>query len=250
MNATASPLPAALTRWHCLPLSPDVTVATACTRPTLPPATEARVEAIWQRAVRERPALFNGRVFCTDRVTPDRIEGHWTEYRRALAQLREPGIFAQRPLHQLAVCGALYCPDGLVLARRAPFSLYLGGFWQSPPAGTVEARTGQDTVNLPEQLRAEAQEELGLIGTDLEVGAPLVAVTHPDTHVVDIGLCLRTPLTFPEIITRWKENANREYDRLMVLTPRQMRDPAAWPQVLPTTLRLVEAMWKSPPRGM
>jgi hypothetical protein len=47
-------------------------------------ALENTVEHHWQTAL-GRHRLFDGRVVCADRITPSRIDGHWSEYRRNVA---------------------------------------------------------------------------------------------------------------------------------------------------------------------
>ncbi|NHN88212.1 phosphohydrolase [Acetobacter conturbans] len=240
-------LPSDLTDWRSVSLSPHLSVVVTQNRPVLAAETEARIDAIWTRARAARPRLFNGRIFCADQIAPDRITGHWTEYRLALAQMTEPLIFGERPLHQLAVCGLLRCADGLILARRNPASLYLGGFWQSPPAGTVEARTednqvSHNQVSLAAQILAEAEEELGLSPSELTVGVPRLAVIHGRTRIVDVGVPLITPLSFTAVHERWASHANREYDRLE-LVPDPMK--AAWSRrddILPTTRLLLDML--------
>ncbi|GBR00936.1 hypothetical protein AOE01nite_28470 [Acetobacter oeni] len=224
--------------WTEMKLLPGLTVVTGAAGPAFSDAVEARVTAIWDEAKAARPELFNGRIFSADRLMPGRIGGHWTDYRHALAQMRDPLIFGDRPLRQLAVCGALRCADGFVMARRAASSLYLGGFWQSPPAGTVEARDGDDSVCLADQIAAEAEEELGLTREDLEIGEPLLAVTHTGTHIVDIGIPLRTPLSGDEVRERVSARGNGEYDRIAVISDAERRDWEGRRDVLPTTRKL------------
>ncbi|NHO31222.1 phosphohydrolase [Acetobacter fallax] len=228
--------------WSCMALSPDLIVVSSGEPRLFSAGIEARVDTIWAGAKAARPALFNGRVFCADRVTPERIEGHWTDYRHALAQIEDPLIFGDRPLRQLAVCGGLRCSGGFVIARRAPLSLYLGGFWQSPPAGTVESRDGCDDISLADQIAAEAGEEIGLTRDELEIGHPLIAVTHMATQIVDIGIPLTTRLSFDEIRRRWSTKGNREYDQLALIAD---GESSAWrgrEDILPTTRRLFEVL--------
>ncbi|AQS84840.1 MAG: phosphohydrolase [Acetobacter aceti] len=225
--------------WRCEELQPDVRLIVNESEPELTPDVERHVQAIWDKARALRPKLFNGRIFCMDRIAPDRIEGHWTEYRRALAQMAEPTIFGDTPLHQLAVCGLLRCADGVVLGRRHPSSLYLGGFWQSPPAGTVEMRKEAQSFSLADQILAEAEEEVGLTHHDVSVSAPRLAVTHSRTAIVDIGVPLTTPLSFTAVQDRWMSHANREYDRLTVISDDQIEDWRLREDVLPTTRALL-----------
>lgn len=221
--------------WRCEQLHPDVRLLVHKSEPVLTPDVEQRVQAIWDDSCTLRPGLFNGRIFCMERITPDCIEGYWTEYRRALAQIADPTIFGETPLHQLAVCGLLRCADGVVLARRHPASLYLGGFWQSPPAGTVEMREEGQMLSLANQLLAETEEELGLMACDVSIGPPRLAVIHARTAIVDIGISLTTPLSFAALREKWKAGGNREYDQLTVISDDQLGNWCRREDVIPTT---------------
>lgn len=176
------------------------------------------VAAIWSMECARHPALFNGRVFSADRITLSLITGHWTEYRRVLAQIRRPTLFARLNIRPLAVNGLLECADGLILGRRQARAVYLPACWQAAPAGNVEART-EDDVELADQLFAELQEELGLPPEAIELIRPVAAIEHADTHVVDVGFLLRTALTFVEIDARRRRQGNDEYDLLRVVPP-------------------------------
>lgn len=203
--------------WTAMVLRPDVAVVVAGVMPELPDSLAAEVDAIWNAEQRRHPSLFNGRVFCADDVAANRITGHWTEYRRLLAQVRQPLLF-HRPLRALAVNGLLECPDGLVFGRRSATALHLPGCWQAAPAGSVEARQGDD-VDLADQLYAELVEELGLGAGDIDFARPVVAMEHAGTHIVDVGFLLRTPLSFATIETLHREAGNREYEALVVVGP-------------------------------
>ncbi len=185
----------------------------------LPPDLEARIAWLWIAERAERPGLFNGRVFCADRIAPDRIEGHWTEYRRVLAQLRHPELFDRLRIRALAVNGLIECADGLILGRRHAKAIYLPGFWQSPPAGNVEMRNGLESIDLTGQLLAELDEELGLQPVEVEGIRAVAAIEHADTHVVDVGYLLRTPLPFASIEARRSTAGNDEYDALRLVAP-------------------------------
>ena len=187
--------------------------------PELPPDLEQEVASIWATERALRPDLFNGRVFCADRIAPDRIAGHWTEYRRVLAQMRRPALFDRFGIRALAVNGLIECLDGLVLGRRQPGAVYLPGFWQAPPAGNVEMRNGVTTIDLASQLLAELHEELGLQPAEAQDIRAVAAIEHAGTHVVDVGFLLRTPLSFTEMEARRVLAGNGEYDALRVVAP-------------------------------
>ncbi len=166
----------------------------------------------------------------------------WGEFRRVLAQVGRPGMFRDRPLRQLAVCGLIRCADGIVMGRRRPGSLYLGGYWQMPPAGTVESRAGDDNVDLAAQILAEAEEELGLSREVLKVGDVMFAVEHAVTHIVDIALHLETHLCFADVEQAWRRTGNREYDRLDRILPDEMQKWKLRSDLVPTARFMLDVV--------
>ncbi len=183
--------------------------------PALPPQLDAVVGAYWEVALRTRP-LFNGPVFCADRLTPDCIFGHWTEYRRLLAQIAEPGLFSQLGVRALAVCGAVCTPDGVVVARREPRSVYQPGMWQLPPAGSVDqAAAVPGGADWRTALLQELDEELGLTEADTTRLRPLCLVQHP-SGVLDLGVQIDTVLGVSDIKAAQAGARHQEYDRVLV----------------------------------
>ena len=229
--------------WRSVALRADVALVARGAMAELPPDLEARVASCWTAEQARRPGLFNGRVFCADRIAPDRIEGHWTEYRRVVAQLRHPELFDRLRIRGLAVNGLLECADGLVLGRRQADAIYLPGFWQAPPAGAVEARTGLET-DLATQLMAELEEELGLQPVEVEDVRAVAAIEHADSHVVDVGFLLRTALSFASIEALRAATGNDEYDALRIVPPDDVARvlSADEPMLLPSA-RILMRCW-------
>lgn len=176
---------------------------------------ENEVKTIWDKKKLQFPKLFNGRVFNVERLTPFAINGYWTEYKYVLAQTEKPDLYPELSIRSLAVIGLIQCPQGFVLGKRTVKSVYLAGYWQSPPAGTVESRDGKDDVDLLTQLYAEAEEELGLHQSSLFNPRIISATEHTDTHIIDIGILLETKLYFQNIHDIWLKNNNPEYDALL-----------------------------------
>src|ERR1700733_13030434 len=89
-------------------VDPTVQVRVVRPMPALDATLDATVEQLW-RAAAQRVAeggagtLFNGRVFSADRITPTEITGHVTEFRRIVAQMEHPDLFAALGLRPLAV---------------------------------------------------------------------------------------------------------------------------------------------------
>ncbi len=171
--------------------------------------------AHWAAALQTRP-LFNGQVFCADRITPTVIEGHWTEYRRLLAQITDPALFPVLQVRALAVCGALCSPDGVVAARREPGSVYQPGLWQLPPAGSVDGgAASEDGADWRVALLTELDEELGLGSADVHRLRPLCLVQHP-SGVLDLGVQMNTPLGASAIRASHRTAQHREYDQVLI----------------------------------
>ncbi|MBP7228572.1 MAG: A/G-specific adenine glycosylase [Longilinea sp.] len=88
-------------------------------------------------------------------------------------QLQRPVLPQRKPVPHLTVTAAVIERAGRVLIARRPPEGLLGSLWEFP-GGTVEV--GE---SLPDCLRRELQEELGVI---VEVGDPLGVYHHAYTH--------------------------------------------------------------------
>ncbi|HYZ64068.1 MAG TPA: hypothetical protein VE650_16590 [Acetobacteraceae bacterium] len=201
--------------WPVLDVSPDLRLCVTRDMPALDPALDAEVERLWTRARAARP-LFNGQVFCADRITPERIDGHWTEYRRAVAQMVDPALKDALRIRSLAVCGALCGPDGVLAGLRDTNAVYQAGEWQLPPAGSVDSGAAEPGgASWRRALLAELEEELG-IGADRVTGLrPLCLVHHP-SGVLDLGIRIDTDLGGAEILAAHRDSGNAEYERLLI----------------------------------
>ncbi len=202
----------------------DLVVRIGRAMPELPPATDQEVERLWQAASRRVAAggaerLFNGRVFSADTITPRLIIGHMTEYRRIVAQMEQPELFADLAVRPLAVCGVLRCAGGVVVGRRHSAAIYQAGMWQLPPAGSVDAGAVNDdgVADLRRQLLSELQEELGLAPDTVGEPRPLCIVEHPGSHVSDVGLVLATDLTAEAVLAAHRADGNGEYQELRIV---------------------------------
>lgn len=206
-------------------------LAVAATRPMpgLPAWLEAEIDRLWEAAqARTGGLLFNGRVFCADVITPRLICGHWSEYRRVVAQMARPELFPVLGQRSLAVGGVLRGPDGVVFGQRPARAIYQAGEWQLPPAGTVDggAERAEGRVDVLATLYAELVEELGLPAADVRNPRPLCLVEHavpgPDggaagglgSHVLDLGIALETPLDAAALRARHAAGGNEEYAAL------------------------------------
>lgn len=201
-----------------MPLEADVELVVTREMPGLDAATEELVARHWARATAEK-RLFNGRVFCADTVSSIRLEGHWTEYRRVMAQMCEPALFQRLKVRSVAVCGVLSGPDGVAIGRREARSAYQPGLWQLPPAGSVdEGAATLEGADWRRALLAELAEELGIGAAEVRSLRPLCLVQHP-TGVLDLGVHIETGLSAAEIIQFHRGAGDAEYDEMLVVPP-------------------------------
>ena len=192
--------------------------------PELPPELDARVERLWRAACTRVEAggagkLFNGLVFSADRLGANEITGHMTEFRRIVAQMDDPSMFAMLGLRPFAVCGVLRCAGGVVIGRRHQDAVYQPGMWQLPPAGSVDAAALQSDgrMDIAGALLAELAEELGLQPDQVDTPRPLCIVEHPGSHVCDFGLALNTGLDANAVLSAHRVSGNTEYGPLLVV---------------------------------
>lgn len=205
-------------------VAPDVAVRVVREMPELPAAVDQEVERLWQSACERVAAggagrMFNGQVFSVDTIAPHLVTGHLTEYRRAVAQVERPELFAGLGIRSLAVCGVLRCADGVVVGRRHRAAVYQAGMWQLPPAGSVDAGAvaADGTVDLRRQLLRELEEELGLGAGAVGDPRPLCIVEHPGSHVSDLGLALVTGLSAEAVLAAHRAEGNTEYEQVLVV---------------------------------
>ena len=206
-------------------IRPDIEIHVTRAMPALPDALEARIDALWEAAAARVEAggagrLFNGQVFSIDTLTPERITGHLTEYRRLIAQSEDHTLFTALGVRSLAVCGVLTCRNGVAIGRRPRAAVYQPGMWQLCPAGSVDAgaRRADGTMDHRGQLLTEIREELGLDAEAVGPMTPLCIVEHPGSHVCDLGMAVSTPLSAAAVLEAHRTRGNGEYDPLRVVS--------------------------------
>jgi hypothetical protein len=211
--------------WRVHEVAPDARFRVVRPMPPLPPLLDAEVERLWAAAQRRLSGrLFNGRVFSADVITPRLVCGHWTEFRRIVAQMDRHDLFPVLGLRSLAVGGVLMCPDGVVFGRRPLDAVYQAGEWQLPPAGSVDASAAgpEGDVDVRRQFFAELREELGLERDTVGEPRLLCLVEHPGSRVLDLGVAVRTMLSAAEIRAAQSARANAEYGALEVIAAAEL----------------------------
>jgi hypothetical protein len=206
-------------RTHDIAPAPDIRITRQM--PPLSPALEAAVGAAWQAAQgRMGGRLFNGRVFSADAITPTRITGHWTEYRRVVAQMDRPDLFADLGLRPLAVGGVIVGAGFVLFGRRPDGAVYQPGEWQLPPAGSIDPMASiHGRIDPLRQLHAELAEELGLPAEAVTEPRALAIVEHAGSHVCDLGIALCTGWDATTIAAAHAGHGDGEYTALAFVAP-------------------------------
>ncbi|MCW3476569.1 NUDIX hydrolase [Rhodovastum sp. RN2-1] len=206
--------------WPVHEIAADARFRVVREMPPLPAALDAEVDRLWAAAqIRMGGRLFNGRVFSADLITPRLVCGHWTEFRRIVAQMDRHALHPLLGVRPLAVGGVILGPDGVVFGRRPAGAIYQAGEWQLPPAGSVDpgAAGGAGAVDVVRQFLTELQEELGLPASAVHDPRLLCIVEHGGSHVLDLGVAVRTSLSAAEIRAAHAGHGNGEYDPLAVV---------------------------------
>jgi len=201
-------------------VTPGVRVCVVRPMPPLPDWLDREIDTIWHsEQQRLDGALFNGQVFSADVISPRLICGHWTEFRRIVAQMRKPELHPALGIRPLAVGGIIICPDGVLFGRRPTRSVYQAGEWQLPPAGSVDANAAraQGRVDVAAMVLQELAEELGLSAAEVSPPIPVGVVEHPGSHVLDLGMAMRTRLSATTLIATQQAQGNGEYEPLIAV---------------------------------
>jgi hypothetical protein len=200
-------------------LSPNVEVIAEGKAPPLAADLESAVVAAWDGARARRPSLTDGELFSVETMSASRISGQFVPYRRLIAQRAHPALFAALGIRPLAVSGVLTCADGIVFGRRAAGVTDDPDRWELVPSGGVspENAGGAGRVDLVRQILAELVEETGLESTEVVAVEILCAVEDAQSHVVDVGIALTSPLSGAEVLARHARRAGREYVELAVV---------------------------------
>jgi hypothetical protein len=206
-----------MNEWTVHDVTPGLALRVVREMPALPATLDGKVERLWQAAqARSGGRLFNGRVFSADTITPALITGHWTEFRRIVAQMEDGSLHAALGVCPLSVGGAILSPAGVVFGRRPDGAVYQAGQWQLPPAGSVDSGAAREggVVDPLYQLHEELREELGLGPETVHNPRPLCLVEHPGSHVLDLGIALETELDETAIRAAHAAHGNGEYAAL------------------------------------
>ena len=94
------------------------------------------------------------------------------------------------------------------------------GLWELVPSGGIDGSTAKPdgSISLGDQVLAELEEEAGITRQMIvSPPEPFATVYDEDTHVLDVGMALRTNLSKATVISTFNSLENREYLELECL---------------------------------
>jgi HAD superfamily hydrolase (TIGR01509 family) len=171
-------------------LTPDACTTTA--------AVDERVNQIWQRETARNPRLFNGKILAYSRHQTEgshvTLFGRVIEYKRFLAQLREPSL--PLGIHGLGVSGLTILWDSggrsLMFGVRSDTVTQYPGYLELLPSGSIDASVIREdsAIDFREALRRELEEESGVRRDRLRSTRDLCLIHDPVDRVYDAGVLL------------------------------------------------------------
>lgn len=199
--------------------------------PKLSADLENEVERLWLAEQNRRgKAIFNGRIMSASTVSSDGIHGYIVEYRHLIAQRAKPALFKDLQVRPVAVSGLFECADGIVFGRRAESMTQDAGLWELVPSGGIDTSKIHDALHstvkidfLP-QILTELHQEIGIKSSFVSSVNPFCLVDDTDSHVLDIGISIESPLSADKVLRAHHVNATKEYDELRIVSHADVSD--------------------------
>jgi hypothetical protein len=198
---------------------PSSTVISVAGKVKLPDSIERQVEELWQKEQKRRGlSVFNGRLLSAIESSSQRIVGRVVEYRLLIAQRARPELYEVLQVRPVAVSGLLECPDGIVFGRRAVTVTQDAGLWELVPSGGLDAtKFVAGEINYCAQILGELQEEVGIGSESVSSVSPFCLIEDLESHVLDIGIAMMSPLTAAALVRHQRSAGSGEYEELRVV---------------------------------
>ena len=197
----------------------------------LPQPTINEIDRIWEHTTKKRNnQLFNGKILSVIQKHPDQITATSVQYKYFLAQLSLPELFNDLQIKPLAVSGLLDCTDGIVWGRRNKTMTQDREKWELVPSGGINIENIDEpiskTINIDyrTQIYSELQEEIGIKKSLVLDINTFCLVQDNNSHVLDIGIHIKTALNSNEIIKNYMQNGNREYTDINIIPQNSILD--------------------------
>ena len=198
---------------------PASTVMAVAGKVKLPESIEREVDGLWQAEQKRRGrAIFNGWLLSAIESSSNRIVGRVVEYRHLIAQRARPELYDVLQVRPVAVSGLLECADGVVFGRRGDAVTQDPGLWELVPSGGLDAsKVGAGPINYLAQILTELHEEVGIGADSVSSVVPFCLVEGLESHVLDIGIAMASPLAADALVRLQRAVVSTEYEELRVV---------------------------------
>lgn len=181
------------------------------------PEYRSIVNQIWREALQNpNQNIFDGPIYNVRSITSDNLTVEKSSYKYFYAQFNGISSKGNR-IRPLAVTGVLRVQNGYVLGlRNSRETTQSGGKWELVPSGSVEHTESEELLfeRVADQIKIEAQEEIGISGSDLNVTFANVAIENNVSEVVDLVFFLDTTKSMRWLSTQFSKSLNSEYTQL------------------------------------
>lgn len=181
------------------------------------PAVQARIDALWADALRRRPELVDGEIFCLRGEDPERalLRGSFYPYSAWLAQREDAALAELLALRPLAVSGVTRVEGCLVFGKRGTAVTQNPGLWEPVPAGGIDREASRGgVIDARAQILSELEEELG-VERALVTECRLVGLADDhESRVTDLVFALDLGTTAAELLEAFHARAQDEYSEL------------------------------------
>jgi hypothetical protein len=181
---------------------------------------KTQVDSIWKNEqIMRGKHLFNGKIFSIMQIEPNKLTGYFVEYKWFIAQQRAPELFDELQVRPLAVSGLLECENSLIFGLRASSMTQAANQWELVPSGGIDSSLldPDHTIQYRIQILTELHEEVGIASSYVTDLTPYVIIEDLENHVVDIGIRIKTSLTFAQVKNAFDSLNNKEYQQILAI---------------------------------
>jgi len=206
--------------FDCHDLSPNFTIRVQGDAESLDDSIGPKVEALWLEQSQDGDAcLVNRRIFSLVDWSPSVLNGHFTEYKRYVAQSLHPMLYEFLRIRPLAVTGCLNCKDGIVFGLRGPDVWQYPNTWELVPSGSIDctAQVTKELINPVFQILKELSEEVGISIPTESVTTNCFLIEDQRSRVVDLVFSLNSDLSAEQVCDAHAAKASDEYVRLEIV---------------------------------
>lgn len=205
------------------PVPQELRILDAVPAPRPAAAALDEVRAVWESEKRERPNLFNGKIFSLDSIESDEAYGFLADYSWYVAQQRRPELFGELRVRSLAVSGLVVAGGHMLFGRRKASLAIEGGLWEPAPSGTIsgDLREPDGALSWRRVFLDELRGELGLnLGSDLNTAGasrllrPFALIENTATNIWELGVALELDLDHREILGAWAVTPEPEHNEM------------------------------------